>query len=159
MGRLLTRLSTIAMVLLVATPALAASAVGEVGTCLTESGLRMAPWSDPVDPACGEDCGAIDEIEETLCSTEDGTCALDAAVAARPTMPAPSGPRCLEAGPECSPDRSTAGSVPAGVVALAPPAPTAPRRIQGTLPGAGPPVTDAHPLDRDFAPPPRPPTA
>lgn len=146
------------MVLLVATPALAAPAVGEVGTCLTESGQRMAPWTDPVDPACGEDCGPVDEGEETLCSTEDGTCALEAAVAV-PSMPAPSGPRCLEPGPECSPDRSVAGSVPAGVVALAPSAPSAPRRIQGTLPGAGPPVTDAQPFERDFAPAPRPPTA
>lgn len=145
------------MVLLVAAPALGAPTVtGDVGTCLTETGQRMAPWTDPVDPACGEDCGLVDPPEEGLCSVEDGDCG---AVAARPTMPAPSGPRCLEPGAECAPDRTTGGGVPSGVVALAPPTPTAPRRIQGTLPGAGPPTTDAHPLERDVAPPPRPPTA
>ena len=143
------------MLLLLAAPAAAA----EIGTCLTENGVRVAPWTDPVDPACGEDCGLEPDDDETLCSTEDGACRLDAQVAARPTMPAPAGPRCLELGPECSSGHSTAGGVPSGVAALAPPAPHAPRRIQGTLPGAGPPVTDDRPLDRDSPPDLRPPIA
>lgn len=142
------------MLIFVAAPAAAA----EIGTCLTEAGLRLAPWTDAVDPACGEDCGR-EEADETLCSTDTGACRLDGQLIAQLVMPAPSGPRCIEPGPECSPDRSTAGGVPGAVAALVPPLPTALRRIQGTLPGAGPPSTNACPLDRDIPPDLRPPIA
>lgn len=30
----------------------------EVGTCVTSSGVVVAPWSDARDPACGADCDA-----------------------------------------------------------------------------------------------------
>ena len=64
-----------AAILLLALPALGAS---DIGTCLTSAGVRVAPWTDPVDPACGEDCNNDDDNDapsaddNTLCSTTDG---------------------------------------------------------------------------------------
>lgn len=148
------RFATIALVLWVAAPAAAA----DVGTCLTETGLRLAPWSDPVDPACGEDCGAeAPEPEDELCSTEDGTCGADE-LAAVLEMPEPNGPRCIEPGPTCQNGEPTHGGVASGVIALAPRPDPPPAPPSATLPGAGPPVVDARPYERfeaPTAPPPR----
>lgn len=150
------RLATIALVLGCAAPAVAA----DVGTCLTEAGLRLAPWTDPVDPACGEDCGIEDEAEPLagLCSTDDGTCGADELAAAL-EMPEPSGPRCIEPGPACQSGHSTHGGVASGVIALPAPPLESPAPRGGTLPGAGPPIADARPWDRTFAPSPPPPRA
>ncbi len=144
----------IACVLGVATPAVAA----DVSTCLTDAGMRLAPWTDPVDPACGEDCGVEDEEQQpALCSTEDGTCGADE-LAAVLEMPEPTGPRCIEPGPSCHGADSTHGGVASGVIALAPRPDPTPAPSSATLPGAGPPVVDAWPMERSeppSAPPPR----
>lgn len=152
------RLASIALVLTLAAPAWAA----DLSTCLTEAGVRLAPWTDPVDPACGEDCGPEGEAGEdddgTLCSTDDGTCGFDGLPVAL-EMPEPVGPRCLEPGPLCAPGEPMNGGVASGVAAIAPPAPEAPSPRDVTLPGAGPPVTDARPHDRSQPPNPPPPRA
>jgi len=144
----LIRFATIALVLWTAAPAAAA----DVGTCLTESGVRLAPWTDPVDPACGEDCGpVVDQPGNELCSTEDGACGADE-LALVLEMPEPKGPRCLEPGPACESGHSTHGGVASGVIALVPRPDPPPAPAGGTLPGAGPPVVDARPFERTFAP-------
>jgi len=151
----LLRLCSIALLLCVTTPALAA----ELGTCLTEAGSRLAPRTDPIDPACGEDCGAdVDEEAETLCSTDDGACGVDDREPMALRMPAPTGPRCLEPGPTCAPGNPFHGAMTSGVVALAPAAVPSPRRASGTLPGAGSPIFDARPHELRLipdSPPPR----
>lgn len=148
------RIALITLLLGIATPAVAA----DVGTCLTDSGTRLAPWTDPVDPACGEDCGvADDEPQAALCSTEDGTCGADE-LAAVLEMPEPTGPRCIEPGPSCHGGDSTSAGVASGVIALAPRPDPTPAPSSATLPGAGPPVVDARPWTRSeppTAPPPR----
>lgn len=150
------RFATIALVLVFAAPAVAA----DVGTCLTEAGLRLAPWTDPVDPACGEDCGPEPEVElvDGLCSTADGTCGADELAAAL-EMPEPSGPRCIEPGPTCGSGQPVGGGVASGVIALAPAPLESPAPRGGTLPGAGPPFADARPWERTTAPGTRPPRA
>lgn len=149
------RFASIALVLWAATPAVA----GDVGTCLTETGVRLAPWTDPVDPACGEDCGPeFEESDDGLCSTDDGTCGADELAGAL-EMPEPSGPRCLEPGPACESGDPFTGGVASGVSALPPAPDPIPTPRGGALPGAGPPVAIARPLDRPFAPSPPPPRA
>ena len=96
----------------------------EIGTCLSPSGLLMAPWSDAVDPACGQDCGAdgvllefpsadlVDPSPEAPCaSDEENLCQLPDEPPSRALARAsdsgdgpdldPDGPRCDHEGPEC----------------------------------------------------------
>lgn len=75
-----------------------AHADDEIGTCLSVGGVWLGPWTDPVDPACGDDC-AEDPVGG-LCEGPDGCLTR---VDAAPKMPEPRGPRCLESGDECGP--------------------------------------------------------
>ncbi len=126
----------------------AAPAAADVGTCLTEGGLRVAPWTDGQDPACGADCGpgGVDEAGE-LCGADGDGCTegLDNGALAMPrplgveTPAAPTGPRCLDAGPTCG-EGQPGGLTTAlgGAAALAPGLTPLPRRAPGSLPGASP---------------------
>lgn len=147
-GSRLRQLFTIVGLTLISAPALAQ----ELGTCLTEGGTWVSPWTDATDPACGEDCGAIADEAETLCSTADGTCGLDDQPVAQPTMPPPTGPRCLEPGPSCVPGGPFGGGLAATFIAHPIDSIDVPRRGQGTLPGAGPPFTVQRVAERSTGP-------
>lgn len=126
----------------------AAPAAADVGTCLTEGGLRVAPWTDAQDPACGADCGpdGVDDAGE-ICGADGVGCTegLEIGVLAMPrplgveAPTAPTGPRCLDAGPTCGEGQpgGLTGSL-AGAGALTPSLIPLPRRAPGTLPGATP---------------------
>ena len=148
--------------LFVASPAVAS----DLGSCLTEAGVRLAPHTDPRDPACGEDCGLDDETP-ILCSTADGTCEVERErldwgplarllLEASRTGPAPI---CIEAGPECSRGEPVLAGGPVVAMALELDPRAIPRRGTGTLPGAGAPDTTAHACERDRLTPRRPPRA
>jgi hypothetical protein len=136
--------------LVLAAPAGAAHAE-EIGACLTTAGLRLAPWSDAFEPACGEDCGedgvlVEDETTVAACGDAEGACGDDSAdilsflPAPRPTAaelePAPSGPRCLEGDATCSPGAPTGAGLAAGADVLPEPLLLARGPRRGTLPGA-----------------------
>lgn len=113
-----------------------AAAAGLPGSCVLPDGTPVAPWTDPVEPACGEDCGPADEptgVEDTqgLCSTTDAGCGVQAPVL---EMPAPQGPRCLEADADCGPRDPAALNVSIVGAAHAAAASAMPRRGVGTLP-------------------------
>ncbi len=126
----------------------ASPAAADVSTCLTEGGLRVAPWTDAQDPACGADCGpdGVDDLGE-LCGADGVGCTegleIGVLVMPRPlgveAPSAPTGPRCLDAGPTCGEGQpgGLAGSL-AGAAALAPTSTPFPRRAPGSLPGASP---------------------
>ncbi len=149
--------------LVVITGAAPALARTDIGTCLTAGGVRVAPWTDGRDPACGEDCGleggADDEAALETCV--DGGCEGASALRLPPPSPepAPRGPRCLTAGPSCEPGVPAAG-LEGWVAPLAPTTDTAalvPPRAAGTLPGAAPVAYRARLLERTSAPPTPPP--
>ncbi len=138
----------------------------EVGTCLTEAGVRVAPHSDSVDPACGADCG-VEEEPAVLCSTEDGTCEvererLDWGPIQRLLLEASrSGPApiCIEANPDCRPGNPNYSGAPGSVVALELSPLPLPTRGTGTLPGAEQPDFVDAGAYRALSPPRRPPRA
>jgi hypothetical protein len=143
-----------------ATPALART---DIGTCLTTGGVRVAPWTDGRDPACGEDCGpeGEDADDGAFEACVDGGC--DGASAWRlppPTPdPSPRGPRCLTGGPSCEPG-APALAFEGWSAPVAPPAhglAVLPPRAPGTLPGAAPVAYRARRLERVSAPPTPPP--
>ena len=141
-----------------AAPAWAAS---DIGSCRTAAGVVVAPWTDAVDPACGEDCGetpeADDELDGALCDDAGCSDLPDEPTLAWPSQPEPSGPRCVEPGPNCAPGGPGVAGVQ-GVPAMTAPQPTPmPRRASGTLPGAGDPLADQAPHDRTLTPELRPP--
>ncbi|MCA9540649.1 MAG: hypothetical protein KC620_17240 [Myxococcales bacterium] len=144
-----------AAILLLALPALGAS---DIGTCLTSAGVRVAPWTDPVDPACGEDCNNDDDNDapsaddNTLCSTTDGTCGIEDAAERAPRMPAPAGPRCLEPGPWCTSGDPIAVGGAGFNLLIAPRPATAPQRARGLLPRSEPEEFIARPVDRHVPP-------
>ncbi len=148
---------------LTVSPALAAS---EVGTCRTGAGLLVAPWTDAGDPACGEDCGEEPQrldaevvTDASLCD-DDTACAVegDDLATSWPNAPEPTGPRCLEAGPECSPGAPATLWVSfAPPVASPEPNPPPSRATEGTILGAGTPTQLFVPCERDLTPNPRPP--
>lgn len=109
------------------------SAYAEMGTCLTNTGLLVAPWSDAADPACGEDCGAegvvlefpdpelLDPLADdtdglTPCDDEDvGLCTFEEPEGRGDAELAPEddeGPRCDHEGPECQRRAPTPGASP-----------------------------------------------
>lgn len=135
----------------------AAPAWAEVGTCLRTDGVWVAPFTDAVDPACGEGCGADDDFGAC---TPEGLCLADPeGELPRLAMPAPSGPRCLEAWPDCEPfDPTGAYSQSQSVARVQRAFALRPPRL-GSLPGAGAPRTRHAPLHRTEppeTPPPRP---
>lgn len=89
---------------------IAASASADPGACLRLDGVWVAPFTDPTDPACGEDCPP--EPPATGCERER-TCTLSAqspAFAAPGLSPdayaqgAPRpGPLCIDSQPQCVP--------------------------------------------------------
>ena len=125
---------------------LTGAAQAEVGTCLTVGGVRVGPWTDDRDPACGADCGdeAVDDTcDQDACLDEGGgagplnfPAAYRAAERAEP--PEPQGPRCFEPGPLCG-DGSPQGLTSVTDYHLVGPHRlyVAPRRRPGSLPGAG----------------------
>jgi hypothetical protein len=129
---------------------LMAPAWADVGTCLRADGVQVAPFTDPVDPACGADCGPDDF---NLNCTNDGLCRPDGdTVAPRLAMPAPTGPRCLESTADCEPYDPTATYAQAQGVAFVPlPFRLKPPRL-GSLPGAGDPVSSHRPWARTASP-------
>ena len=109
-----------------------------VGTCLTLEGVRLGPFTDAADPACGADCGdedVPDAPDDELCG--DDACGVDELAATR--LP-PAGPRCLEPGPTCSPgsDGLPTAFFFAGGNALSTAPIGVPVRGDGTLPGPEP---------------------
>ncbi len=143
--------------LIAAAPSWAAT---DIGSCRNAAGQVVAPWTDAVDPACGEDCGEADselQFEDALCDGAGCSAAPDETALAWPVKPEPTGPRCLEPGPNCAPGAPGIAGVPGGTAVTAPvPAPM-PQRASGTLPGAGEPTTALPPRDRDLTPERRPP--
>ena len=131
--------------------------------CLTWEGVWVAPWTDALDPACGEGCEPDAEFAmDRLCSTDDDAgCGISADGSDDPLelrMPAPSGddrpgPRCLRPGPECSPGGGSpaSGALISGLV-ISPNDIEYPRRAGGTLPGAPAPQTRHVATDRSAAP-------
>lgn len=162
--------------LVLAAPAGAAHAE-EIGACLTTTGLRLAPWSDAVEPACGEDCGedgTLVEEEPTVaaCGDAEGACgdenadilsflpAPQPAAAADPSLdPAPSGPRCLEGDATCSPGAPSGIGLAAGPDVLPEPLTLARGPRRGTLPGAAVAWTDSVLVGEPLVPDPPPPRA
>lgn len=151
------RLALASVLVLVLAPAVYA-AERSPGTCLTLEGVRIAPWTDAFDPACGPDCSGDEADEDDQCGAEE--CPLIEGAATAPRLPAPTGPRCLEAGATCG---SGQGNIPlrflfAGGAAVTPLVTAEPRRGSGTLPGAGPPEQAFHPYEifpTSESPPPR----
>lgn len=148
-SRALTILSALSTLLLWQ-PARAAD--DDIGTCLTVAGVWVAPWTDPVVPACGEDCG--DAPEDSACDG-DGDCLSPGD--AGPRMPEPRGLRCLDPGAECGPQPTGSFSALQNLL-LAPPSRWGldPPNL-GSLPGAGPPTSRCRGATRDLRPPVPPP--
>lgn len=142
-----------------------ASAAAEVGTCLTATGVRLAPWTDDHDPACGADCGpdgvvpGEDEADRDRCAPDDA-CGpqVDLAMPAPTPEPLPRGPLCLDSSPTCDPapglpvahGGASLPGRPSDAAAL-------PKRASGTLPGPGPVTWASRPVDRSVPPPTPPP--
>jgi hypothetical protein len=154
-------LGALLVVITGAAPALART---DIGTCLTAGGVRVAPWTDGRDPACGEDCGADgqdDDDDATVATCVDGGCEGASAWRLPPPTPdpTPGGPRCLTGGPSCEPG----APAPTSDGWMAPVAPVVhaivalPPRAPGTLPGAAPVAYRARLLERVSAPPTPPP--
>ncbi len=145
---------------------LAAPAAAQVGTCVTDAGVRLAPWTDGHDPACGDDCGLANPFDDGLCAA-DGSGCLEGGDPVALAMPRPLGAdtQRIPAGPRCIDDDDLCGSgapsgvagVPGGAAALAPTPLTLPPRARGLLPGATAAWPEPHALERDGAPEPRPP--
>jgi hypothetical protein len=139
----------------------------DIGTCLTAAGLRIAPWTDGRDPACGADCGP-DGIPSTADDGPftdrcvEGDCGSATALALPAPKPDP-GPRCLTAGPGCDSDPGAPAPGHDGWGYAVGPLPTAaaqlPRRASGTLPGADPVWRLLRPVDLAFPPATPPPRA
>ena len=94
-----------------------ATLANSVGTCRTQQGTIVAPWTDDTAPACGDDCDTERAVpKHETCESHTGFCLpnLQASsiarllAASKPTQPA--GPLCLYEGPECTPDLPPAAS-------------------------------------------------
>lgn len=131
-----------------------APADAEIGTCLSEGGVWLGPWSDAEQPQCGADCG--DQPADTLCDGPD-TCLTVAE--AKPRMPEPQGPRCLDVTAECGPVPASGIGGQAGATYTHATTWILPPPRLGLLPGAGPLTYLTHPVDRADTPPTPPPRA
>lgn len=140
-------------------------AAAEVGTCRTATGVLVAPWTDDADPACGEDCAQAADLALDTALCDAAGCEVAATETGfnwpgqpeRALEPEPSGPRCLEPGPECAPGAPGSAGVPMAAAAVGASPAHVPAPRPGLLPGAGAPTSTSSPCERTHAPEPRPP--
>ena len=146
----------------------ARAGASEVGTCLTKSGIWLAPWTDAFDPACGSDCGLDGlDLDTEIGFASDGAPCDDegeqclASHRRELKFPAPiplEGPRCLEPGPRCQPSGTDFIADALGLTfGPAPSAVDLPRRQWVVAIGADPPISVDRPIERNDVPEPPPP--